>query len=80
MDTLGALALATEPPTDNLMKRHPVGRRHGITSMIAINTFVFLCSISSLGVQKQHDILSNLPLQGPSCDKCYVEKPFYPGL
>ncbi|WVZ65438.1 hypothetical protein U9M48_014801 [Paspalum notatum var. saurae] len=23
MDTLGALALATEPPTDNLMKRHP---------------------------------------------------------
>jgi magnesium-transporting ATPase (P-type) len=28
MDTLGALALATEPPTDNLMKRQPVGRRH----------------------------------------------------
>ncbi|GJN04026.1 hypothetical protein PR202_ga21535 [Eleusine coracana subsp. coracana] len=28
MDTLGALALATEPPTDNLMKRNPVGRRH----------------------------------------------------
>ncbi|PWZ15562.1 Calcium-transporting ATPase 5, plasma membrane-type [Zea mays] len=25
MDTLGALALATEPPTDNLMKRNPVG-------------------------------------------------------
>nr|CAB3483526.1 unnamed protein product [Digitaria exilis] len=29
MDTLGALALATEPPTDNLMKRTPVGRRQG---------------------------------------------------
>ncbi|KAL9252681.1 Calcium-transporting ATPase 2, plasma membrane-type-like protein [Drosera capensis] len=28
MDTLGALALATEPPTDELMKRTPVGR-HG---------------------------------------------------
>ncbi|ESW27828.1 hypothetical protein PHAVU_003G235500 [Phaseolus vulgaris] len=27
MDTLGALALATEPPTDDLMKRAPVGRR-----------------------------------------------------
>ncbi|BAS77262.1 Os02g0176700 [Oryza sativa Japonica Group] len=27
MDTLGALALATEPPTDQLMKRPPVGRK-----------------------------------------------------
>lgn len=27
MDTLGALALATEPPTDHLMQRPPVGRR-----------------------------------------------------
>ena len=27
MDTLGALALATEPPNDGLMKRPPVGRR-----------------------------------------------------
>ncbi|KQK14184.1 hypothetical protein BRADI_1g14630v3 [Brachypodium distachyon] len=26
MDTLGALALATEPPNDNLMKKAPVGR------------------------------------------------------
>lgn len=26
MDTLGALALATEPPNDGLMKRPPVGR------------------------------------------------------
>ncbi|KAK6139795.1 hypothetical protein DH2020_026471 [Rehmannia glutinosa] len=26
MDTLGALALATEPPTDHLMRRQPVGR------------------------------------------------------
>ncbi|KAF8389408.1 hypothetical protein HHK36_026103 [Tetracentron sinense] len=28
MDTLGALALATEPPTDHLMDRSPVGRRY----------------------------------------------------
>ncbi|KAK4478309.1 hypothetical protein RD792_017598 [Penstemon davidsonii] len=27
MDTLGALALATEPPTDDLMKKPPVGRK-----------------------------------------------------
>lgn len=27
MDTLGALALATEPPNDDLMKRSPVGRK-----------------------------------------------------
>lgn len=27
MDTLGALALATEPPTDSLMNQPPVGRR-----------------------------------------------------
>ncbi|MFS8002246.1 putative P-type Ca(2+) transporter [Helianthus anomalus] len=27
MDTLGALALATEPPTDQLMDHHPVGHR-----------------------------------------------------
>jgi Ca2+-transporting ATPase len=26
MDTLGALALATEPPNDDMMKRRPVGR------------------------------------------------------
>ncbi|XWS28168.1 hypothetical protein CRYUN_Cryun25bG0042600 [Craigia yunnanensis] len=30
MDTLGALALATEPPTDHLMHRPPVGRRYEI--------------------------------------------------
>jgi hypothetical protein len=31
-------------------------------------------------VQKRNDILSNLLVQGTSCDKRYVEKPFYPGL
>ncbi|KAJ3704608.1 hypothetical protein LUZ61_008313 [Rhynchospora tenuis] len=34
MDTLGALALATEPPTDNLMKRTPVGRREPLVTNI----------------------------------------------
>ncbi|MFS7944541.1 putative P-type Ca(2+) transporter [Helianthus anomalus] len=34
MDTLGALALATEPPTDHLMDRHPVGRREPLITNI----------------------------------------------
>ncbi|VAI19270.1 unnamed protein product [Triticum turgidum subsp. durum] len=43
MDTLGALALATEPPTDNLMKRHPVGRREPlVTNIMWRNLFIQL--------------------------------------
>ncbi|KAL2617768.1 hypothetical protein AAZV13_08G206500 [Glycine max] len=34
MDTLGALALATEPPTDRLMHRSPVGRREPLITNI----------------------------------------------
>ncbi|KAJ8773238.1 hypothetical protein K2173_028415 [Erythroxylum novogranatense] len=34
MDTLGALALATEPPNDDLMKRSPVGRKGNFISNI----------------------------------------------
>ncbi|KAK4262398.1 hypothetical protein QN277_027963 [Acacia crassicarpa] len=34
MDTLGALALATEPPNDELMKRSPVGRTGNFISNI----------------------------------------------
>uniref|UniRef100_A0A5B6ZZF1 Calcium-transporting ATPase n=1 Tax=Davidia involucrata TaxID=16924 RepID=A0A5B6ZZF1_DAVIN len=34
MDTLGALALATEPPNDDLMKRLPVGRRGNFISNV----------------------------------------------
>ncbi|KAJ6853980.1 calcium-transporting ATPase 8, plasma membrane-type-like [Iris pallida] len=41
MDTLGALALATEPPTDQLMNRPPVGRREPlITNIMWRNLFV----------------------------------------
>ncbi|KAM0847840.1 hypothetical protein ACQ4PT_054756 [Festuca glaucescens] len=41
MDTLGALALATEPPTDSLMKRHPVGRREPlVTNIMWRNLFI----------------------------------------
>ncbi|QCD80324.1 Ca2+-transporting ATPase [Vigna unguiculata] len=34
MDTLGALALATEPPTDSLMDQRPMGRREPLVSNI----------------------------------------------
>ncbi|ONI27179.1 hypothetical protein PRUPE_1G072600 [Prunus persica] len=34
MDTLGALALATEPPTDHLMDRTPVGRKEPLITNI----------------------------------------------
>ncbi|KAJ1274113.1 hypothetical protein BS78_05G037800 [Paspalum vaginatum] len=34
MDTLGALALATEPPNDDMMKRPPVGRRESFITMV----------------------------------------------
>ncbi|XP_047322327.1 calcium-transporting ATPase 10, plasma membrane-type-like [Impatiens glandulifera] len=34
MDTLGALALATEPPTDHLMHRNPVGRKEPLITNI----------------------------------------------
>ncbi|KAK1381025.1 Calcium-transporting ATPase 2, plasma membrane-type [Heracleum sosnowskyi] len=34
MDTLGAHALATEPPTDELMKRTPVGRKGNFISNV----------------------------------------------
>ncbi|CAH2077539.1 unnamed protein product [Thlaspi arvense] len=41
MDTLGALALATEPPTDHLMDRPPVGRREPlITNIMWRNLFI----------------------------------------
>jgi Ca2+-transporting ATPase len=40
MDTLGALALATEPPTDELMTRAPVGRFSSlITNVMWRNIF-----------------------------------------
>lgn len=38
MDTLGALALATEPPTDHLMDRSPVGRRSHFLIFLIITT------------------------------------------
>lgn len=44
MDTLGALALATEPPTDSLMNRSPVGRRFGLIGFLIICSLILIVS------------------------------------
>jgi Ca2+-transporting ATPase len=57
MDTLGALALATEPPTDDLMKREPVGRKGDFISNVmwrnilgqALYQFVVIWFLQSVG-------------------------------
>ncbi|XP_022864751.1 calcium-transporting ATPase 4, plasma membrane-type-like [Olea europaea var. sylvestris] len=52
MDTLGALALATEPPHDGLMKRPPVGRNaHFITRVMWRNIIgQSLYQLAALGI------------------------------
>ncbi|GKE97854.1 calcium-transporting ATPase 8, plasma membrane-type-like protein, partial [Tanacetum coccineum] len=37
MDTLGALALATEPPIDHLMDRHPLGHSYNFVPFLSIH-------------------------------------------
>ncbi|KAJ0507375.1 putative P-type Ca(2+) transporter [Helianthus annuus] len=57
MDTLGALALATEPPNDELMKRTPVGRKGNFISNVmwrnifgqAVYQFVVIWLLQSKG-------------------------------
>ncbi|KAK7330958.1 hypothetical protein VNO77_25165 [Canavalia gladiata] len=57
MDTLGALALATEPPTDDLMKRAPVGRKGDFISNVmwrnilgqALYQFVVIWFLQAVG-------------------------------
>ncbi|KAJ0442012.1 putative P-type Ca(2+) transporter [Helianthus annuus] len=58
MDTLGALALATEPPTDHLMDRTPVGRREPlITNAMWRNLFtefIGTCNSTKTLLQSQN--------------------------
>nr|CAB3488184.1 unnamed protein product [Digitaria exilis] len=42
MDTLGALALATEPPTNHLMERPPVGRREPLVTNIMWRNLIIM--------------------------------------
>ena len=41
MDTLASLALATEPPNDELLKRKPYGRNKSIISITMIKNIFF---------------------------------------
>lgn len=64
MDTLGALALATEPPTDILMDRTPVGRR--LEYMPASDTQILFCNKLFCGMRRQlminlHHLKCELP-------------------
>ncbi|CAK8568366.1 unnamed protein product [Lathyrus sativus] len=69
MDTLGALALATEPPTDELMKRPPVGRKGNFISNVmwrnivgqSIYQFVIIWLLQTRGKTTFH-------LDGPDGD------------
>lgn len=69
MDTLGALALATEPPNDDLMKRAPVGRKGNFISNVmwrnifgqSIYQFVVIWYLQTAGKVAFH-------LNGPDSD------------
>lgn len=69
MDTLGALALATEPPNDELMKRPPVGRKGNFISNVmwrnilgqSIYQFVIIWLLQTRGKAAFH-------LDGSDCD------------
>ncbi|KAF2309662.1 hypothetical protein GH714_004503 [Hevea brasiliensis] len=69
MDTLGALALATEPPNDDLMKRSPVGRKGNFISNVmwrnilgqSIYQFVMIWYLQTRGKSIFH-------LDGPNSD------------
>ncbi|XP_028806922.1 calcium-transporting ATPase 1 [Neltuma alba] len=69
MDTLGALALATEPPNEDLMKRSPVGRKGNFISNVmwrnilgqAIYQFAIIWFLQTKGKVTFH-------LEGPDTD------------
>ncbi|KAB1214903.1 Calcium-transporting ATPase 2, plasma membrane-type [Morella rubra] len=64
MDTLGALALATEPPNDDLMKRSPLGRKGNfispdsdlILNTLIFNTFVFCQVFNEISSREMEEI------------------------
>lgn len=69
MDTLGALALATEPPNDELMKRAPVGRKGNFISNVmwrnifgqSLYQFIVIWYLQTSGKKAFH-------LDGPDSD------------
>ncbi|KAL9142448.1 hypothetical protein ABFS82_14G170200 [Erythranthe guttata] len=69
MDTLGALAIATEPPHDGLMKRPPVGRNVNIITKIMWRNIIgqSIYQLIVLGVLT-FDGKQLLKLNGPNSD------------
>ncbi|KAL8542199.1 hypothetical protein ACS0TY_003168 [Phlomoides rotata] len=69
MDTLGALALATEPPHDGLMKQPPVGRHVNIITKVMWRNIIgqSMYQLLVLGVLK-FDGKQLLDLNGPDSD------------
>ncbi|XP_021815928.1 calcium-transporting ATPase 10, plasma membrane-type-like isoform X1 [Prunus avium] len=67
MDTLGALALATEPPTDHLMDRKPVGRKERLITKkmwgnILVQAFYQVIVLLILNFRGMHILhLTNYP-------------------
>lgn len=73
MDTFASLALATEPPTESLLKRKPYGRNkplisstmtknilgHGVYQLVIIFTLLFVGMVTKATPEHFH--------------KCYVE-------
>jgi Ca2+ transporting ATPase len=49
MDTLGSLALATEPPTDDLLKRKPYGRNDAVINAVMVKN-ILLATVFQLAV------------------------------
>lgn len=69
MDTLGALALATEPPNDELMKKAPVGRKGNFISNIMWRNILgqaFYQLIVTWYLQSRGKVL--FQLEGPDSD------------
>lgn len=66
MDTLGALALATEPPNDALMKRPPIGRDVNFITKIMWRNIIgqSIYQLVVLGIL-QFDGKSILNINGP---------------
>ncbi|XP_074566991.1 calcium-transporting ATPase 5, plasma membrane-type-like [Curcuma longa] len=73
MDTLGALALATEPPTNELMKRSPVGRREPLVTNIMWRN-VIVQALYQVGILLIFNFAGKNILHLPKDDQEHAEK------
>jgi magnesium-transporting ATPase (P-type) len=85
MDTLGALALATEPPNRDILKRHPYKKDNQIvTGLMWRNVFghaiwqIILLSFILLGGQGIFcQNYTNLCIQFGDDSKCKIYNPYF---